>query len=130
MKNLAISEKEVLVHNDEYAVIIFDDLNYDMLRRTQVDAAKDDVEKGIKKGDKKEVWKSIPCYSSNAQSAIKKFFDYSLKNAVSNSEDFVEAVGKMESLYSKIETQFNIENTVEYKRFKEEQADAIARLRK
>lgn len=130
MKNSEISEKEILVHNDNYAVIIFDDLNYDMLQKSTVEYNKDDPEKGISKGDTRVVWKSIPCYSPNAQLAIKKFFEYSLKKELTQSKDFIEAVSRLETLYSKIEKQFDITKTPEYLRFKGEQEDAANRLRK
>jgi hypothetical protein len=130
MKNSKISDKEIVVCNEDYAVIVFDDLNYDMLQRSIVESAKDDPEKGIKKGDKREVWKSIPCYSSNAQSAIKKYLEYSLKKSIHIEPDFISAVNKMEEIYSATEKTFNFESTIEYKKFKEDQADAIAKLRK
>lgn len=128
MIDLNISDKEIIYANENFAIIIFDSMNYELLEKRIVECSKDVPEENLKKGDTREVWKSIPCYTSSINIAIKNLFEYSIKKNSEISKDFKETVTQLETLYNKIEKNFNFYNTIEYKKYQSEQDNANRKL--
>jgi len=128
MKNLDITDKEIVWNNDTYAIIIADDLNYDILEKKTSVSDKDDPNKNIKIGDVKTTWRSIPCYSSTLIYVVKNLIsklakkdlkDNSLENVLNN----------VEKLYSDIYSKFNVKESIEYTTLKAEYIELLRKVK-
>lgn len=128
MKNLDISDKEIVWNNDTYAIIIADDLNYDILEKKTSTSDKDDPNKNIKIGDIKTIWRSIPCYSSNLTYVVKNLISKLAKKDLKDNS-LEDVLNNVEKLYSDIYSKFNVKESIEYTTLKAEYIELLRKVK-
>lgn len=130
MKNLDITDKEIIWHSDLYAIIVFDDMNYDILEKKVSEETKDVPEKGIKKGDTKITWRSLPSYHSELSGVIKSLLNIMVRDGLRDTITLSNALDILETTYAKIKSEMNFSNTIEYRKMKSEMLELQSKFAK
>ena len=126
MIDLSITEKEIVWKNEKYAIVIFDDMNYDILEKSIGKYAKEIPEENIKVGDTKITWKSVPHYTSDIRYVIQKLINLNIRESIKE-QTLLDALIQAEKMYNRIKSEMNIQDTIEYRRLKTEYTQLLSK---